>query len=322
MAILSSLLLDALQSQRRQSRIDEMRARLGPAVQAAVGTEPVLRELPTDQMGPPELVQPGSGLLANPMDLENQIRFGAALLEQPELQGAGSSFINAALAQAYSTQRAEQDRALQRELTSERLHQGAQQFDRRFNQTEYWNALQASRAREAQDLQLLAGKPGEGYGISVGPDGPFHYGVPGSKPWLKAEQELTRSDQAIRTLDELIGKVEQHDKQTWGADLARMKVLYGETVSNVLKMREFGTPQEGELARIESELLSPERGNWKRKGTVLASLRQARELFRQSLQSSQHRYRWWPGLGRFYESDYAGSTYLPPHLRGSERIGP
>ena len=314
MPILSQLLLDSLRRRQEQNQLMEMRARLGPHVQGLMGASPQLEALPAGQMGPPEITDRGSGLLANPRGLEEQLRFGAGLMAEPALVQPGSQLIQQALRQAQQREQAQQDQALQRELQAARLEQQGTEYERTYNQRDYWRTVENSRAQQAADLQLVGGRPGEGMAVGFLPNGqPIHYGVQGGKPWRTARGRLENAEEGVDIFDELIGRIEKVGSENFGKEAARLDVLYGEAVAKVFERRNLGTPQAGELERVESELRS-HKGlkNLGRKGTVLASLRMARELFRRSLLADRAEFRFWPGLERFFASDYARSSFVPP----------
>ena len=271
----------------------------------------------------------GSGLLADPTDIGNQMRFGVGMMGLPGYGGVGSDVVRQGLLQQLGLPMARQRMGLDMmkagQGTSAMQNMAAAGYTP--GTPAYQQAMQQYLMKPSTVVENnMGGVPtGAMRGTDQAGNTTIRY-LPGSKQYDDAQAGVQQAEAGLRNIDGLIKLVETHgsemvDQQVVG----QMGTLHGAVLSAIGQAQQLGTLQPGDVERLQDQLPNPASlsAQFTPTSRILASLKQQREILEQSLGNSAQRYSDW-GIKRQYTGPPAASGRIirppPPPPAGFERV--
>jgi hypothetical protein len=264
-------ILDFVMAQQARRDAVEERARVEASVRGLLGRPGVLLEGFDDQ---PAVRAGGTGLLADPGNVERQAAFAGGLM--PMMPQQGSALLSGIFGdQAAGQQNAAQisgAEARQRlvneqsDVESRRSEAGAMRRAELDAQVSRMNALDAAANNlEVAGMRQGGGIPGvelgpvqAGMARIPGPDGLQDVGIPGGEPWVKAREELTTMDRTLQNFQLFDDLFSQSGFELDSVTGQTMQSLRGLLIADVGALQNLGTLQPGDVERLSEGLPDPE----------------------------------------------------------------
>lgn len=201
---------------------------------------------------------PGTGLLADPTNLDNMFQFATSVMSIPGREQQGTQLLNNIL---------------------------------NISQTRRANELDRIQTQQLEDQKLFNGDSRIVLGDGVHGQQGVRYKIytPGSEGWIKNMQPIQSARLGITSFNRMIGLVEDHGTEAWGTKSAEMGILYEDLKARLAQAWEKGVLQKDEAEQLESALPNPAKISalgWSA-ASVKAALTEARALFERKIVSHQ-----------------------------------
>lgn len=326
--LLLPLALGGLFGQRLQrGRAETKRGALADALLSGIGTE----EQPLSGIfGGGEDLQGltsslgGSGLLNDPrfQDQAEQLRFAAELFRTEGGGAIGAGILEQAFGNIQAA--SQQQRAFGQQEDQQQRAFGQQDFqqDNQFEFQGAQNQLDRDARAEQNDLnreqrqQIADAKasalllPADPSGAELGPIpsgferyqhptlGTVTRALPGTQPYVKAQEEISGYESAIVDIDEVLTGLAETGTEFFGAESGRQAFAYGQILSHVAKLRDLGVLQKSDIEFLQDALTDPSgfSGATTRTSTIIAQFEKAQKFFQAKLANANGKYKLW-GLG-------------------------
>ncbi len=309
----------------QDDRAEKRRGLLADALLGGIGTEE--QQISGGMFGGPDdgltTTLGGSGLLNDPrfQDQAEQLRFAAELFRTEGGGQIGRGILEQAFGnvqaasqqqRTFGQQEEQQQRAFgQQDLQQENQFEfnAAQNTLDRDARAEEGDANRAARQRIADLKAAALLLPAEG-GSELGaiPSGFERYqhpelgvvlrALPGTQPYVKAQEELSGYESAIIDIDDILTGLEETGTEFFGAESGRQAFAYGQVLSHVAKLRDLGVLQKSDIEFLQDALTDPSgfSGATTRTSTIIAQFEKAQKFFQAKLANANGKYKLW-GLG-------------------------
>lgn len=298
---------DRALSTRRERDQQRQRDTLQSGIQSALGSAPSI--FTAGEARPGESFEGfqtgGSGLLADPNNQANQLRFASNIFGLPGGASIGAGLLEQSL--GFGQQTKQQQSLFGQQDTQQQNEFGFKASQNQLDRMQKLDlANQKSRALFDANAAALAATGGANIGsIAAG-----HHRIetsPGqfadipnrdTPRWTSAVDEIQGLETSVDTVGQMLESIKLHGSEAFGVESGNQAFIYGQLVSEVAKLRNLGVLTPGELEFVAEGMTDPSSfdGSFTGQERLEQNYQTLLEFMQKKIRDANQRYAYW-GIG-------------------------